>query len=96
MTASPSATQSQGLSGLASAFSYAGARSLLVSHWQVRDDVAALLIPSILQAQQRDPHLSRAQAVRKASLAILDDPHLRAADAAAWAPFTLIGELGWE
>jgi CHAT domain-containing protein/Tfp pilus assembly protein PilF len=95
-TASPSATQAQGLSGLASAFLYAGARSLLVSHWQVRDDVAALLIPSILQAQQRDPHLSRAEAVRKASLAILDDAHLHAADPAAWAPFTLIGEPGRE
>ena len=41
-----------GLSGLARAFFYAGARSLLVSHWPVRDDVAArqrkILLPPIL------------------------------------------------
>jgi CHAT domain-containing protein/Tfp pilus assembly protein PilF len=33
----------EGLSGLANAFFYAGARSLLVSHWPVRDDAAAWL-----------------------------------------------------
>ncbi len=32
-----------GLSGLARAFLYAGTRALLVSHWPVRDDAAAML-----------------------------------------------------
>jgi CHAT domain-containing protein len=93
-TASPDAPEAQGLSGLARAFFFAGARSLLVSHWRVRDDIAAKLIPAMLLAQRDDPTLTRAQALRAASLAILDDPALAAAHPSAWAPFTLIGEAG--
>jgi CHAT domain-containing protein/Tfp pilus assembly protein PilF len=93
-TASPDAPEAQGLSGLSRAFFYAGARSLLVSHWRVRDDVAPLLIPAMLLAQRDQPDTSRAQALRQATLAILDDRSLNAASPAAWAPFTLIGEAG--
>jgi CHAT domain-containing protein len=67
---------------------------LLVSHWRVRDDVAPLLIPAMLLAGHERPNLGRAQALREASLAILDNRTLNAADPAAWAPFTLIGEPG--
>ena len=92
-TASPDAPAAEGLSGLSRAF-YAGAKSLLVSHWRVRDDVAPLLIPAMLLMKREHPDLSRAQALREASLAILDNRALNAADPAAWAPFTLIGEAG--
>ncbi len=93
-TASPDAPAAEGLSGLSRAFFYAGAKSLLVSHWRVRDDVAPLLIPAMLLAGREHPDLTRAQALREASLAILDNRALNAADPAAWAPFTLIGEAG--
>ena len=93
-TASPDAPAAEGLSGLSRAFFYAGAKSLLVSHWRVRDDVAPLLIPAMLLAGREHPDLSRAQALREASLSILDNRALNAADPAAWAPFTLIGEAG--
>jgi CHAT domain-containing protein len=91
-TASPDAPQAQGLSGLSRAFFYAGARSLLVSHWRVRDDVAPRLIPAMLLAEREHPNLGRAQALRQASLAVLDDRTINAADPAAWAAFTLVGE----
>ena len=91
-TASPDAPEAEGLSGLSRAFFYAGAHSLLVSHWPVRDDIASRLIPAILLAQRDTRGLGRAQALRKASLAILDDPAIRAANPSAWAPFSLIGE----
>jgi len=91
-TASPDAPEAQGLSGLSRAFFYAGAKSLLVSHWRVRDDVAPLLIPAMLLAERQHPELGHAQALRQASLAILDNRSLNATDPAAWAPFTLIGE----
>jgi CHAT domain-containing protein len=91
-TASPDAPEAEGLSGLSRAFFYAGARSLLVSHWRVRDDVPPKLIPAMLLAEQTNPAMSRAEALRRASLAVLDDPGLNAANPSAWAPFTLIGE----
>jgi CHAT domain-containing protein/Flp pilus assembly protein TadD len=93
-TASPDAPGAEGLSGLTRAFFYAGARSLLVSHWRVRDDVAKLLIPAMMLAQHGDPQLSHAEALRKASLAILDNPELGAANPSDWAPFTIVGEAG--
>lgn len=91
-TASPDAPEAQGLSGLSRSFFFAGARSLLVSHWRVRDDVAPKLIPAMLLGEREHPESSRAQALQAATLAVLDDRTLNAADPAAWAPFTLIGE----
>jgi CHAT domain-containing protein len=93
-TASPDAPGAEGLSGLTRAFFYAGARSLLVSHWRVRDRVAQVLIPAMLVAERNNTQLSRAQALRRASLAVLDNPDLDAANPSDWAPFTLVGEAG--
>jgi CHAT domain-containing protein/Tfp pilus assembly protein PilF len=93
-TASPDAPEAEGLSGLTRAFFFAGARSLLVSHWPVRDDVAARLIPATLLAERGKRGLGRAEALREAALAILDDVSLHAANPVAWAPFTLVGEAG--
>jgi CHAT domain-containing protein len=92
-TASPDAPEAQGLSGLARAFFFAGAKSLLVSHWSVRDDVAERLVPAMLLAERSEAKLSHAQALQIASLSVLDDPTLNATNPAAWAPFTLIGEV---
>jgi CHAT domain-containing protein/tetratricopeptide (TPR) repeat protein len=94
-TASPAAPGAEGFSGLTRAFFHAGAKSLLVSHWSVRDDVAPRLIPAMLLAEQNEHPVSRAQALREASLSILDDLALNAASPAAWAPFTLIGEAAY-
>jgi CHAT domain-containing protein len=91
-TASADAPEAQGLSGLTRAFFHAGASSLLVSHWPIQDLVASRLLPAMLTAERDTPALSHAEALRRASLAILDDPKLDAANPYAWAPFTLVGE----
>jgi CHAT domain-containing protein/Tfp pilus assembly protein PilF len=92
-TASPDAPEARGFSGLSRAFFYAGARSLLISHWEVIDAVAPVLIPALLRAERNNPHLGHAQALRQASLAILDDPEIaHGAKPYAWAPFTVVGE----
>lgn len=91
-TASPEAGAADGLSGFARAFFFAGASSLLVSHWRVDDEIAARLVPATFRFQRRHPGTSKAQALRRAMLDILDDPDLDAAHPAFWAPFTLIGE----
>jgi CHAT domain-containing protein len=80
------------LSGLSRAFFYAGARSLLVSHWRVRDDVAPVLIPAMLLSEREHPEMSHAESLQRASLAVLDNLSLHAADPSAWAAFTLIGD----
>lgn len=86
-----------GLSGLARAFFYAGARNLLVSHWPVRDDVAARLTVDTIRRQAADPKLSRAEAFQQAMRAIRNEAsHDSATDTwahpNAWAPFSLIGD----
>lgn len=86
-----------GLSGLARAFFYAGARNLLVSHWPVRDDVAARLTVRTIQLLNEQPGLSRGEALQHAMREIRDDPSHDTTDDSwahpnAWAPFTLVGD----
>lgn len=81
----------EGLSGLARAFLYAGARSILVSHWPVRDDAAARLTADAMAAL--GDGIGRSEALRRAMLALMDDesdPSL--AHPASWAPFVVVGE----
>lgn len=92
-TAAPETSDAQGLSGLVRGFFNAGARTLLVSHWRVRDDVAPILIPDTLARIADGRAKTKAEALRQASLAILDDTaHPDFANPFAWAPFVLIGE----
>lgn len=91
-TAGPAGPQGDGLSGLASAFLYAGAKSLLATHWPVRDDVPPRLIPMLLTLQRDNPGMSRAEALRRATLAVIDDEQMQAYYPGAWAPFVLLGE----
>lgn len=85
----------EGLSGLARAFLYAGARAILVSHWPVRDDAAAALTTHSFANLAEDPTMGRAEALRRAALAVMEDvndPTL--AHPSAWAPFVVVGEGG--
>ena len=83
----------EGLSGLARAFFYAGARSLLVTHWPVRDDIAARLTASAFRALAARPAVGKANAFRDAALAVLEDRSEPAfAHPALWAPFVVVGE----
>lgn len=90
-------TGAPGLSGLAQAFFFAGAQTLLASHWPVRDDVAARITVRTIEIQRDTPGLSRAEAFQQAMREIRNDPsHDSAIDTwahpNAWAPFTLIGD----
>lgn len=81
------------LSGLARAFLHAGARSLLVSHWRVRDDVAPLLTVRTVTTRQAHPKMSRAEALQAAMRDLRDDPDQRAfSEPRFWASFFLVGD----
>jgi CHAT domain-containing protein len=88
-TAAGSGADGSGLAGLARAFLHAGAGNLLVSHWAVRDDVAARLSTATLAryAKGGDP----AAALRRAMLAMAGDKDAGLRDPALWAPFVYVG-----
>ncbi|MFQ5954784.1 MAG: tetratricopeptide repeat protein [Kiloniellales bacterium] len=85
----------EGLSGLAKAFFYAGARALLVSHWAVDSEAAVGLTTGMLAEAAQHPAIGRAEALKRSMLALMEDrdnPHF--AHPLFWAPFVVVGEGG--
>jgi CHAT domain-containing protein len=88
-------TAGESLSGLARSFFYAGARSLLVTHWPVNDQITRILVVSTLQHYRDNAQAGLAAALSesqrtligqaKGDLALLAHPYY-------WAPLALIGE----
>jgi CHAT domain-containing protein len=96
-TAAPDGSEgAEGLSGLAKAFFYAGARAVLVSHWPVSSQAAVTLTTGAFAALGSDPTIGRAEALRRSEMAMLDNRHLpdTFAHPMFWAPFVLAGEGG--
>ncbi len=91
-TAAGQAPNAEALSGLARAFIYAHARALLVSHWAVDSDATVKLITSAMREIARDKKMGRAEAMRKAMLALIDGGNAREAHPSSWAPFIVVGE----
>ena len=82
----------EALSGLANAFLYAGARSLLASNWPVASDAAVRITTGMTAALAGDPGIGRAEALRRSIVGLMEseeDSH-----PSYWAPFSLIGEGG--
>jgi CHAT domain-containing protein/Flp pilus assembly protein TadD len=92
-TATEDKPGAEALSGLARAFFYAGARSLIVSHWEVEDEATARLMVGTFRALSRNPKLSHAEALRESMLAMIDAAKSdREANPLLWAPFVVVGE----
>lgn len=94
-TAAADAPGADGLSGLARAFFYAGAKAMLVSHWPVRDDAAARLTTQAIRLQEKDGSIGRAEALRRSMITLMNDTSDDSlAHPSAWAPFVVVGEGG--
>jgi tetratricopeptide (TPR) repeat protein len=93
-TAAGGAQGAEALSGLARAFFYAGARSLLVSHWEVASDATVKLITKAIAELKANPEIGRAEALRRSMLSMIADGKSYEAHPAFWAPFVLVGEGG--
>ena len=81
----------EGLSGLARSFIYAGARSILVSHWPVDDYATSVLTTGMVAEMQAGT--ARSDALRRSMLRLMrDDPEVKYAHPRYWAPFVLVGD----
>jgi CHAT domain-containing protein len=94
-TASGDKPGAEGLSGLAKAFFYAGARALLVSHWPVESTAATQLTTTMFDELKANPKIGRSEALRRSMMTLAandNKPHY--AHPAFWAPFVVVGEGG--
>ncbi|HEX6082119.1 MAG TPA: CHAT domain-containing tetratricopeptide repeat protein, partial [Methylomirabilota bacterium] len=82
----------ESLSGLARAFFYAGARSVLASHWAVASRATVALTTGALGAMARDASLGRAEALRRSAMTLASARET--AHPFFWAPFVLVGDGG--
>ncbi len=80
----------EGILGLTRAFFYAGARNVAVSLWNVNDSATAELMKAFYQNLNRG--LPKAEALRKAKLALLSSEQQSWRHPYFWAAFVLVGE----
>ena len=83
----------EALSGFARAFFYAGARALLVTHWNISSLAAVALVTKTFNIMAAEK-VGRAEALRRSMLALMNDEADNGVNAypAYWAPFAVIGE----
>jgi tetratricopeptide (TPR) repeat protein/CHAT domain-containing protein len=91
-TAAGGAENAEALSGLARAFIYAGARSLLVSHWYVNTNAAVQLITKAVRELKDNPTIGRSEAMRRSMLSLISQGKPGQAHPSFWAPFIVVGE----
>src|SRR5262249_54595807 len=78
--------------GMARAFFYAGARTLLVSHWEVGSDAAVKLVTRAFAELKSTPRIGRAEALRNSMRDLIERGTPAKAHPSQWAPFVVVGE----
>jgi CHAT domain-containing protein len=82
----------EALSGLARAFFYAGARALLVSHWEVGSEAAVKLTTRAFAELKGNSKIGRAEALRVSMRELIEKGTPAEAHPSQWAPFVVVGE----
>jgi CHAT domain-containing protein len=80
----------EALSGLAESFFYAGAHSLLASHWEVPSKATVQLMTGLFERIGRGGSTDVVEALRQSQLALLDQP--ASSHPFFWGAFVLIGD----
>ena len=93
-TAGASGETAEPMSGMARAFFYAGARTLLVSHWEVGSNAAVKLTTKAFAELKSNPTIGRAEAFRRSMRDLVSNGTLAEAHPSQWAPFVVVGEGG--
>ena len=91
-TAAGSGEYAEALSGLARTFFYAGARALLVSHWEVGSDAAVKLTTRAFAELKAKPATGRAETFRISMRELVEKGEPWEAHPSMWAPFVVVGE----
>jgi tetratricopeptide (TPR) repeat protein len=82
----------EALSGLARAFFYAGAKSLLVSNWYLDTNAAVQLTTQTVGMMEHEKTMLPAEALRRAMLEFVQHPkNVDDAYPGVWAPFMVVG-----
>jgi CHAT domain-containing protein len=92
-TAAGADQDSDGLTGLARAFIYAGAKSLLVSHWAVSSQATVGLMQGLFANYQKQ-NLPKHKAHQLAMLSMINSGDPQLSHPSMWAPFVLVGADG--
>jgi CHAT domain-containing protein len=82
----------EALSGMARAFFYAGARTLLVSHWEVGSAAAVKLTTRAFAELAAHPSIGRAGALEISMRELIATGTPEDAHPSTWAPFMVVGE----
>jgi len=102
-TAAGVSEDAEAVSGLGRAFFYAGRRALLVTNWEVESLSARDLVTGVFKAIADDPTVTRAEALRRSMVSLMDRPNWAEADGRTvhsyahpyfWAPYSVIGDGG--
>jgi CHAT domain-containing protein len=102
-TAAGAGAGAEAVSGLGRAFFYAGTRALLVTNWSVDSASARELVTGVFRGQAADPKLSRAEALRRSMMALMESSEVKNeagetvythAHPLFWAPYTIMGDGG--
>ncbi len=91
-TAASDGSAAEALSGLARGFFYAGARSVLVTHWAVESESAKLLTTATFAHYANHVTARKSESLRQAMLSVMAMPDFE--HPAYWAPYALVGDGG--
>lgn len=82
-----------GLSGLARAFFFSGARSLLVSYWPVLSEPAVKLTTGTIHALRDGTASTKPEALQQSMLKVMNsEESIYFSHPMAWAPFSIVGD----